>query len=36
MSNKLFKPDECDEDGTLLYTSWVHKQYEIEEEEDED
>lgn len=37
ISNKMFKPDDTDKKtGELLYETWVQKQYEMEEEEDED
>jgi len=36
LGNILFPPKETEEDGTLKYQSWVQKQYEMEEEEDDD
>jgi len=31
-----FKPDDEDDDGNKLYGSWCHKQYAMEEEDEDD
>lgn len=32
----MFKPNDVDDEGRLIYGSWTHKQFAEEEEEDED
>ena len=36
VNDMMFKPDDQDEDGQLIYGSWTHKQYAEPEEEDDD
>ena len=36
LNDFMFKPDDVDEEGRLLYQTWTHKQYAAEEEEDDD
>jgi len=36
LNDMMFKPDDADEDGNLIYGSWTHKQFAEEEEEDDD
>ncbi len=35
-NDTMFKPDDVDEEGQLIYGSWTHKQFAAEEEEDDD
>jgi hypothetical protein len=32
----VFKPQDTDDDGKLLYESWCQKQFELEEEDDDE
>lgn len=36
INDSMFKPDDVDDEGKLIYGSWTHKQFAEEEEEDDD